>query len=588
MKKPKYRMEIFNEVKTYLKPLKGSIWTLVIVKLLLVIVSLITPFFFKLLIDEVMIKGQLGTLKLVCLLYGIAFVISTLLLSAQRIIGNRVYKKFSFNIRYKLWRIYMKMPQDIYSRYSTGDLKNRVENDAESFHKFMEFELLDYAFSWLTVIATASMLVYVNWKLALFGFLMIPISFWMTKWLGSKLKASWQVVRQTQGEYDNWLQGSIQSWKEIKALNLEKEQSRIFTGYWHKLSKQIFAGRMYWFGNRCFIAMKDFFITKMNLYFIGGLLIINGELTIGSLLVFMKYYEQLFQNIGNINDTDLQLSTDLPAMERVIEILNIEAKECNKTYVLNKPILGSIEFNKVSFRYGAEDFITELTLKVEPKEKLAIVGRSGCGKTTLAKLILALNYASAGEILIDGQNIAEINPVSLHKNIGAVMQDGSLFNMSIRDNLMLAKPDASDSEIIEACKKAYIHDFVTSLEKGYDTLIGEKGVKLSGGQKQRMAIAKVMLSAPGIVIFDEATSSLDQESEKIIHKAIDNISKDRTIIIIAHRLSSIMNADRVIVLDEGKIVGEGTHKELLGNNEIYDLLFKKQCVQEEYKQEFAS
>lgn len=587
MKKPGKRIAIYKEVKPFLRPVKGSIWKLAGIKLLLVALSLATPLFFKLLIDDVMIKGQIGTLKLVCILYFSAFLLGTFLKGFQRVIGNRTFRRFSFNIRHKLWRNMTGMPPDTFSKYSTGDLKNRIDKDAESFHLFLQIQLLEYGFNWVTAASTAVALAIVNWKLAAFGFLMIPVSFWMTKWLGGKLKASWEVVRQTQGEYESWLQGSIQGWKEIKALNLEKEQSRVFAAYWHKLSRQIFAGRMYWFGNRCFIAIKDFFITKMNLYFIGGLLIINGEITIGSLLIFMKYYEQLFQSIGSINDNDLALSSDLPAMKRVIEILNIGTKQYRKTNKMARPINGSIEFKNVTFSYGQEEFITELNFKINPKEKIAIVGRSGCGKTTLAKLILALHYAAEGEIRIDGKNIADIDPVQLHKNIGAVMQDGSLFNISIRDNLLLAKPNALEPKIIEACKKAYIHDFIASLENGYDTLIGEKGIKLSGGQKQRMAIAKVMLASPAIVIFDEATSSLDRESERIIHLAIDNMSGDRTIIIIAHRLSSIINADRVFVMDEGRIVGEGTHTELSGNNEVYDQLFRKQYISLDNQQDSA-
>lgn len=580
MKRTSGRTAIYKKVKPFLQPLQGSIWKLAGIKLLLVGITLITPLFFKLLVDEVMIKGRIDTLKVVCLLYFCAFLSGTFLKGCQRVIGNRTYRKFSFDIRYRLWRNLTGMQPEAFSKYNTGDLKNRIDKDAESFHIFMECQLLEYGFSWVTAVGTAAALAIVNWKLALFGFLMIPVSFWMTKWLGGKLKSSWEVVRQTQGEYEGWLQGSIQGWKEIKALNQEKGQGRIFAAYWHKLSKQIFAGRMYWFGNRCFIAIKDFFITRMNLYFIGGLLIIHGEMTIGSLLIFMKYYEQLFQSIGSINDSDLALNTDLPAMQRVIEILDMEKKQYKKSNKLTKPIKGSIEFHNISFSYDREDFITELNLKIHPKEKIAIVGRSGCGKTTLAKLILALHNAEMGEIRIDGKNIADIDPVHLHKNVGAVMQDGSLFNISIRDNLLLARPDAQDQEIIDACKKACIHDFIISLEKGYDTLIGEKGIKLSGGQKQRMAIAKVMLASPAIVIFDEATSSLDRESERMIHQAIDNMSQDRTIIIIAHRLSSILNADRVFVMENGRIVGEGTHYELLGSNEVYDQLFKKQYILE--------
>lgn len=577
MKKiPGERKAIYNQIKLYLKGFRSQALKLSATKLILLAVDLLTPFLFKLLIDNVMIDRQINMLKFILIGYIAAFIISTIALTYQKYITNKL-NKYTFNIRHKLWKNYINMPPDIYEKFNAGDLKNRLDTDTDTFKSFITDQTMDYIFYWIIGFVDAIILLYINWKLALFGFLMVPLSFWMTKWLGGKLKKSREIQRKTFGKYEGWLQGSLQGWKEIKALNLEKSESKTFTHYWHILSKQIFATRMYWFGNRCFIAIKDFFITKMNIYFIGGLLIINGEITIGSLLIFMKYYEQMFSSIGSINDLDIQLNSDIPSIERVMEALNLDIATCENLPPKEK-FKGNIEFKDVTFKYASSEaeVLQNIKLEILPGQKIAIVGRSGCGKTTLVKLLLGLYEPIEGSIFIDGNNIKDMSPITLHRNIGVVMQDNFLFNMTIKENLLLGKPSATDEEIKAACKMAYINEFIENLSINYDTLIGEKGIKLSGGQKQRLSIAKVMLSAPNIIIFDEATSALDHESEKAIHAAIENISKDRTVIVIAHRLSSILSADKIIVLDNGKISATGSHEELLGKNKIYDALFRKQ------------
>lgn len=571
------RKSIYLKIEKYLYGFKKKAVKLGAIKSILLIIDILTPLLFKLLVDNVMIDRQIDKLKYICIGYIAAYVISTFMISYQNILLNKM-NKYTFNIRYKLWKNYTSMPAEVYQKYNPGDLKNRIDSDTDAFKSFITEQTIDYYFYWIIAFVNGAVLLFINYKLALFGFVMIPLSFWMTKWLGTKLKKAWEIQRATFGKYEGWLQGSIQGWKEVKALNLEKSERRKFTSYWHILSKQIFAGRMYWFGNRCFIAIKDFFITKMNLYFLGGLLIINGEITIGSLLVFMKYYDQLFNSIGSINDLDIQLNSVIPSMHRVIEALEFQTE--NRTEIITKEnFSGNIEFKNLSFKYkeSKKDVLKNINFKITKGERIAVVGRSGSGKTTLIKLLLGLYDSTEGDILIDNKSIKNINPRELHKNVGVVMQDSFLFNMTIRDNLLLAKGAASEKEIKDACRMAYIDEFIESLPKGYETLIGEKGIKLSGGQKQRLAIAKVLLSAPNIIIFDEATSSLDHESEKFINKAIENISKGRTIIIIAHRFASVYSADRIVILNDGEIDNVGSHEELLNRNEIYDTLFKKQC-----------
>lgn len=571
------RRNIYISINEYIKGFKKYLLGLGILKVLLLVSGFLSPLFFMILVDDVMVKRQINMLKWVCIGYTAIYIFETAIFWIQNVLRNFLLNKSTYNIRLKLWKIYVCVPITFHEKYNAGDLKNRIDTDVDVLENFINQQIIDYIYNWGLAIISGILLLFINWKLAVFSFLMVPVSFLMTKWLGKGVQKASEKYRSTWSRYENWLKGSIQGWKEVRALRIEKNESRIFTRYWHQLSKLFFTKQLYWYGNRSFIALKDFFITRMNLYFIGGLLIFSGELTIGSLLVFMKYYEQFFGGIGSINNLDMQLSNDAPAIERVLEILEVPID--NNDGLIRKVMLtGSIEFSNVSFKYNESqgNVLDKISFKINPKERIAIVGKSGRGKTTLIKLILRLHRPQAGNIFVDDYNINNVNSICLHQNIGVVMQDSILFNLSIRDNLLLAKPSATEEQIREACKMAYIHEFIESLPDKYKTLIGEKGVKLSGGQKQRLAIARVLLADPKIIIFDEATSSLDHESEKMIHKAIDNISMGKTVIIIAHRLSSVISADRVIVLENGSIAGDGHHSKLIGVNATYDLLFKRQ------------
>lgn len=571
------RKKIYNIIKNYVKNFKQQILSLGVFKFLLLLFGLTSPFFYKLLIDNVLIQKQLNMLIWVCTGYVVLYVCETLVLVYQRVISNKIYNKITFDIRYRIWRNYSKMPITFYEKYNTGDLKNRIDTDVDAFQGFIEQQIINYIFYWANVIITGVILIKIDWKLACFGFIMVPISFWMTKLFGKGVNRSSEEYRKIWGGYENWLQGSIKGWKEIKALVIERNEKKIFADYWHKLSKQFFVKQMYWHGNRSFIQLKDFLITRVNLYFIGGFLVFSGELTVGGLLIFMRFYEQFFGGIGSINNLDMQISNDIPAIERVQEVISLPVEK-DDHLIKEVQFKGEIDFNEVTFKYNKShnEALNNINLKINSKERIAIVGRSGCGKTSLIKILLGLYNPQIGNVRIDGINIKDINPSCLYQNIGVVMQDSILFNLTIKENLLLAKASATDKEIKDACKMACIDDFIESLPESYMTMIGEKGVKLSGGQKQRLAIARVLLIKPNIVIFDEATSSLDHESEKVIHNAIDNIARERTIIFVAHRLSSILSADRVIVMDNGQIIGDGHHSKLLGKNDTYDSLFKEQ------------
>lgn len=568
------RLELYKKFSKLISK-KHLLAALFIIKIVLLALEAISPIFYKILVDDVLINKDITKLIFVCLGYIAVFVFSSLFIVLNKTTSNKLLLKFTLKFKIKLLRIFTKMISEKYEQYEIGDLKNRVDNDTFVCVNFISSQIIDYVFNWLNVAVFCIVIACINIKLSLFGFLMIPVSFLLTKVLAKKANKVSSDYREVWGEYEGYIYGTIQNFREIKALNVENAHEKKFTKYWDKLSDLFVKRQIYWYLNRGFIAFKDFFVTKMNLYFIGGLLIFSGEMTVGSLLVFMVYYEKLFSNIGAINDLDIKVQQDIPSIKKVMEILDIKLSSTNK-YKLEK-INGDIKFEDISFSYNNEEVtLKNINLSISPKENVAIVGKSGCGKSTLSKLLLNIYQPKAGKVTINNIDINKYNQTSFHSRIGIVSQEPYMFNLTIRENLLLAKPNSSDEELHKVCKKAYIDEFIESLPKGLDTIIGERGIKLSGGQKQRLAIARTLLSNTDIIIFDEATSALDYESEKMIYKTIEELCAEKTVIIIAHRLSSILLADKVIVMDNGELVGPGNNSELLGNNEVYDRLFKEQ------------
>lgn len=550
---------------------------LFIIKVLLLALETISPLFYKILVDDVLINKDINKLIFVCGGYIIVFGFNSLFIVLNKTNCNKLLLQFELKLKINLLRIFTKMPSEKYEQYDSGDLKNRIDNDASVCVKFISSQVIDYIFNWLNVIVFCVVISCINIKLSLFGFLMIPISFLLTKVLAKKSSAVSSTYREAWGEYEGYTHATLQNWREIKALNVEKVHDKKFVKHWDNLSDLFVKRQIYWYLNRGFIAFKDFFVTKMNLYFIGGLLIFSGEMTVGSLLVFMVYYEKLFSNIGAINDLDMKVQQDVPAINKVIEILDIKLSDLRK-YKLEK-INGDIKFEEVFFSYNKdnEDVTLEnINLCISNKENVAIVGSSGCGKSTFSKLLLNIYEPQKGKISINNRELNKYESISFHRKIGVVSQEPYMFNLTIKENLLLANPKSSEEELWQVCKKAYIYDFIASLEKGFDTIIGERGIKLSGGQKQRLAIARTLLSNTDVIVFDEATSALDYESEKMIHRTIEELCSEKTIIIIAHRLSSILLADKVVVMDKGKVVGTGHHRELLDTNMIFNKLFKNQ------------
>lgn len=568
------RFEIFRKAYSFIKKDRGLYFALSGIKVWNLILSLLGPALYLILINDILIDKNISLLPFVIGGYIGIYLLQTLGIVINKRFYNKLFLKFNLKIKSKILSIYSKLNVKTYEKYNVGDLKNRMDSDIGVVEKFFNAHFLDYFYAIANATVISVILLFMNWILALTSFVMVPLSFWFVKVMGKRAQRVSEKQREMQGEYESFLHGTFQNWKQIKSNNLEKSRNDEFQNYRVKLSKLFVKNQIYWFINRAFIAFKDFFITRMNLYFIGGLLIINGQMDVGLLLAFMNYYGQFFGNISAITDSMLGLKNDVPSINRVFEIIDTEI--IVKSQIKN--LDDNISVNNLDFRYYDEQplVLNDITFSVASKEHIAVVGRSGCGKTTLAKLMTGLYEPLSGSIYFGNIDINRISFESIGQKIGIVLQDPPLFNLTIRENLQFARKSATDEELSIVCEKANILEFISSLPDGFDTIIGERGVKLSGGQKQRLSIARTLLQNPDIIIFDEATSSLDSENEKAIVGAINELSKGKTIITIAHRLSTVLGCDRVIVMDSGKIIAIDTHENLRGKNETYDLLFEKQ------------
>jgi ABC-type bacteriocin/lantibiotic exporter with double-glycine peptidase domain len=577
MKSNKQLIEIIKSLKDLLVTGKKDFVFLGIGKTLIIIFSLTEPVFKKYLIDDVILNRNLNVLWFICIGMVLVYILDTLTQIAIKKKENSFYYNITYKVIAKLWKYIAGQKTEYYDENDIGELKNRVDNDVIVFEDFIKQQIVGRLVEMGTIAVIVIILFFMNWILTLFGSLILPLVFKITVIMGNKVGEATEEYRQAWSGYEKWLVNDLRGWKEVRALNIQKNDQIYFVQHWKSLCKSNFTKWMYWFGNECFLAFKDTFLVNLSIYFIGAIFIFKGFMTVGELLVFKVYYEQLMVSINRLNNYNMIFSRDYPLLKRVAEMLH-----CTHTKKKKKESLSctnyNISFHNMSFCYKSQEnnTLSNINLEIKGGERVAIIGKSGCGKSTLAKLLSCLYNPKEGKICIDGQELKLVNEGDIHDLIGVVMQDNTIFNLSILDNLKLAKPDADMEEIERACEYAGFKEVVAHMENGYDTIVGEKGSILSGGQRQRLNIARIMLKNPKIIIFDEATSALDYQSEKIINETIERISKGRTVIVIAHRLSSILKLNRGIVLKDGRIVGDDTLEALWEKNEEYRDIFQSQ------------
>ena len=489
--------------------------------------------------------------------------------------GHVVGVRMQADMRSVVFRHLQKLPNKYFDENKSGVTMSRIVNDLMDITELAHHGPEDLFISLVTILGSFVILMGIDIPLTLIIFAVLPFAVWFVARKKDKMGNAFMKARVKVGEVNATLENSIAGMKVTKSFCTEDEELEKFD----KINNIFKDAR-----EESYKAMAEYF-SGMNFFMdllewiamiLGGYYTYVGRITIGDFAAYILYVKMFIEPMKKLVNFTEQYQNGMTGFKRFKEIMDEEIQEEAKNPKELKNVKGNIEIENASFTYEDEnEVISDLSLSIEAGKTIALVGPSGGGKTTLCSLIPRFYELDSGDIKIDGNSIKDVSLRSLRKNIGVVQQDVFLFTGTIRDNIICGNPEATEEEMIEAAKKARIHDFVMTLPEKYDTYIGERGVKLSGGQKQRISISRIFLKNPPIIILDEATSALDNVTEREIQASLEELSKDRTNIVVAHRLSTIKNADEIIVITNGKISERGTHDELIEAGGIYATLHSK-------------
>ncbi|OPZ87512.1 MAG: Lipid A export ATP-binding/permease protein MsbA [Firmicutes bacterium ADurb.Bin419] len=480
-----------------------------------------------------------------------------------------------FDLKKDMYKAMVDLPVKAFDNVNNGELMSRLHGDSNEVADAVTGTLLNSCVDLIRLVAIGITVFAISFKLSLIVVVTFPVSFYIFNMYGKKIRAGNKQLAKLNDNYFSDSGQTIWGIREVKSLGIKKEKFNSFINIASMLKKMIVNLSLLSARSQA-ISNTINFIVQMVVVFVGGMFVINGSLDIKYFIAFYSYSGQFSGSILSISRLNLNIQQIMNSLERIFRLIDGLSYPAEKfgDKTLNNAN-GDLCFENVSFSYDNQlKVLDNVTINIPAGSRTAIVGSSGSGKTTIFNLILKFYDPCKGRILINGTDINEIREEDLRKHISVVRQEPVLFTMSIKDNLLLANKHANRKEIENACKRAYIYDFIESLPDKFDTMIGENGVNLSGGQKQRIAIARALLKKSRVILLDEATSSLDNESQFYIKKAIDAIAGDCTVVIIAHRLSTIIEADVIYVMDKGKVAGHGNHHSLICANNIYKNLYK--------------
>lgn len=559
---------------SYYAPYKKLFFMDMLAAFMVAIIDLVYPMITRNIINDAVPNRNIRMIFVFCIILLVIFTIKAGLNYFIQYYGHVVGVRMQGDMRRKVFKHLQKLPNEYFSNNKTGAIMSRIVNDLMEISELAHHGPEDVFVSLVMFVGSFTLLCRINVLLAIIIFAFVPVIVVFSIIKRRKMSSAFRETRIKTGDVNAVIENSISGIRVTRSFVNEKSELNKFDN-----------------SNDMFREAREYAYKKMGEFFSGTFFLVdmlelialiassvftfNGYITIGDFVAYVLYVKMFIQPIRKLINFSDQFQNGMSGFQRFEELLKVETEKESKDAKELKNVNGEIIIDNVTFRYESnnEEVFNGFNLKIDAGKTVALVGPSGGGKTTICSLIPRFYDVCDGSIKIDGIDIREVTLDSLRRNIGIVSQEVFLFTGSIRDNIIIGKPDATDEEVMDACIKARIHDFIMSLKDGYDTFVGERGLKLSGGQKQRISIARVFLKDPKIMILDEATSALDNITEREIQESLEELSKGRTNIIVAHRLSTIQNADEILLIGKSGIVERGTHNELIDKGGVYKSLY---------------
>lgn len=577
-----------GSIKRYLKWVKPYKWPIIgtiIIGIIKFAIPLLMPLIIKYVVDDIIGNDLMTTAEKnehLLILMGIMLIIFVVLRPPieyyRQYFAQWTGSKILFDIRNELFAHISKLSFKYYSNTRSGEVISRVVNDVEQTKNFVISGMMNIWLDMATIVIAVAVMFAMDVKLTLVSLVLLPFYAFSVRFFFGKLRSITRERSQALAQVQSFLHERVQGMPVIKSFAIEEHEQKNFNKENHHfLTKALYHTK--WNAKSFAVVNTITDIAPLLVIGYSAYQVIQGNLTIGTMIAFIAYIDRLYGPLRRLVNSSTTLTQSIASMDRVFELIDEKYDiEDKKNAVICKEAKGEIIFDHISFSYneGEEKVLDDINLHINQGETVALVGMSGGGKSSLVSLIPRFYDVSEGRILLDGIDLRDYQIHSLRDQIGMVLQDTILFSDSVETNILLGKPTATKEEVIAAAKAANAHDFIEQLPNGYETKVGERGVKLSGGQKQRIAIARVFLKNPPILVLDEATSALDLESEQSIQESLELLAKDRTTFIVAHRLTTITHADRIVMIEQGKVVETGTHRELMEKQGAYYRLFQVQ------------